>query len=169
MKRDSKGRFAKRRKGARSKEAIILLILIAGMYAAHGVAMAINSVEPEKIVVEMEEHKGIEVEYITVIDWDEDRIRREVEEQANKYGVSVVEMWDTIKCENPDLIPELQSLIVQDGVREDSWGLAQIHLPSHPDVTKQEAQDPKFAINFMAKNFASGDKWMWTCWRNLYN
>lgn len=67
-------------------------------------------------------------------------------------------MMNTIKCESQ--YSNVQSRIVYKGVREDSWGLVQIHLPSHPMVTKQQALDPEFAVNFMAEKFSNG----WTKW-----
>jgi hypothetical protein len=32
---------------------------------------------------------------------------------------------------------------------EPSFGLAQIHLPSHPNVTKEQAMDAYFSIDYM--------------------
>lgn len=49
-----------------------------------------------------------------------------------------------------------------------SFGLAQIHLPSHPYVSREEALDPEFAVEFMAKNFKAGNARLWSCWRKLY-
>lgn len=108
----------------------------------------------------------IEVEY----NWDRERIRQEVEKWADVYHVNPDEMWNVIKCENPILDPKLQSLVVKNGIRENSWGLAQIHLDAHTSITKKQAQNPIFAIEFMAKNFSQGvkGKRMWTCWRNIY-
>lgn len=53
--------------------------------------------------------------------------------------------------------------------RYNSFGLSQIHLPSHPNVSKQEATDPHFAIEFMAKNIKSGRGRMWTGYRLCIN
>lgn len=52
--------------------------------------------------------------------------------------------------------------------RENSWGCAQIYLPSHPTVTREMALDDYFAVSFAAKHFASGDMWMWTEYRKVY-
>jgi hypothetical protein len=72
-----------------------------------------------------------------------------------------------IRCENRELEPSLQSRIIQkDGTREESYGLAQIHLPSHP-ITKEEATDPYFAIEFITNQVAAGRENMWTCARML--
>jgi soluble lytic murein transglycosylase-like protein len=46
-----------------------------------------------------------------------------------------------------------------------SHGLAQIHLPSHPTITKEQAQDPHFALTFLAKNLKAGRGRMWTAYR----
>ncbi len=72
-----------------------------------------------------------------------------------------------MRCENRELDPLLQSRIIQkDGTREESYGLAQIHLPSHP-ITKEEATDPYYAIEFIVRNVAEGRENMWTCARML--
>lgn len=67
----------------------------------------------------------------------------------------------TLKCEsslNPRAI----------GDHGNSYGIAQIHLPSHKDITKEEALDPEFAIGWTAYQFSLGNHNQWTCYRNLY-
>ena len=54
----------------------------------------------------------------------------------------------------------------QVGDREQSWGLVQIHIPVH-DVTIEQAIDPEFAIDFMAKNMSEGRTSWWTCAKQL--
>lgn len=87
---------------------------------------------------------------------------------ATEKGVSYEEAHFTITCES-NWNPKIQSAHVKNGVREDSWGLVQIHLPSHKNITKEQALDPEFSIRFLVDNFASGDAKLWTCWRNYYN
>lgn len=53
------------------------------------------------------------------------------------------------------------------GDREQSFGLVQIHLPAHPSITKEQAKDPEFALEFLAKNIAAGKSSMWTCAKQL--
>lgn len=61
-----------------------------------------------------------------------------------------------------------QSRIINSkGVRENSWGICQIHLPDHPYVTKAQAQSPEFCVKFMAEAFARGDAKWWSVWKNL--
>lgn len=67
---------------------------------------------------------------------------------------------DTINCENKEWDVDLQSRIInKKGIREDSWGLAQIHLPSHPNITKEQATDPDFALNYIAEHLGRDDNW----------
>jgi len=41
-------------------------------------------------------------------------------------------------------------------------------LPSHPDVTQAEAEDPIFAVHWTVEQFSEGNAHLWTCWRNLF-
>lgn len=178
MKRHSNGRFKSKariewEKKVKSQIMAVLVIILVVFYASHGVAKAIDSVEPE--VLEYDQPRELRerpAHYVTHIDWTQSRIRKQVEEDATKYGVDADEMWNVIMCESQDngeASTTIQSHWVKNGKRENSWGLAQIHLDSHTNVTREQAIDPLFAIDFMAKHFATGDKWMWTCWREMYN
>lgn len=53
----------------------------------------------------------------------------------------------TIYCES--MWQSVQSAIPG----EQSFGLAQIHLPSHPHITKEQAMDAYFAIDFAIKTY----------------
>jgi hypothetical protein len=96
-----------------------------------------------------------------------------VKNKAKEYGVSAQSMLAVIDCESR-FEPEIQSHHTYTernvprgykvGDREQSYGLAQIHLPAHPAVTKEQALDPEFAIDFMAKNMKSNPN-MWSCYR----
>lgn len=48
-----------------------------------------------------------------------------------------------------------------------SYGVWQIHLPSHPDITKEQALDPEWATKWAANMFAKGYAHRWTCARIL--
>ena len=77
---------------------------------------------------------------------------------AQQYSVDEHQMLVTMSCESrfdPDTI----------GDHNTSFGLSQIHLPAHPEVTKQQALDKVFATEFMAKEFAKNNKSIWTCYR----
>ncbi len=96
---------------------------------------------------------------------------------AALWGVNPNVMWAVVKCEDPNLSPTQQSNYHyiyydsegnrQTGAREKSFGLAQIHLPAHPSISYEQAIDPDFSLNFLAKMLSMGKGSMWTCWRNL--
>jgi len=91
-----------------------------------------------------------------------------VAEYANLYGVSYQEMVNTIQCES-GFVTDIQSRHLRpDGSREQSYGLVQIYLPAWPNTTYEQAINPKYSIEFMAKKFSAGDKYLWTCWNQLY-
>ena len=126
-------------------------------------------VEPKPVVVEQYVEMEERVVLIgTEITWTPERIKLEYKNKAEEYGVSFEQMWNTVMCENPQLDPTLQSHWVLNGVREDSWGISQIHLPSWPSVTHEQATDPEFSSTFMAEKFSQGKARLWTCHRNIY-
>lgn len=88
---------------------------------------------------------------------------------AENYDVSPKLMVSLINCENNDWDTTLQSKIVKKGVREKSYGLAQINLPANKDVTKEQATNPDFALDFMASNIAKGKANMWSCYKIIKN
>jgi hypothetical protein len=45
------------------------------------------------------------------------------------------------------------------------YGLVQINLPSHPEVTKQEAFDPDFSLHWMGEQWKEGNENEWTTYR----
>lgn len=111
------------------------------------------------------------------IDWTPERIKQEYQEAAKRHGVSFDLMWATVMCENRKLDVDIQSEhlyrysdpargIVK-GEQEQSYGISQIHLPDHPTVTYEQAIDPAFSAEFMAKAFAAGKASWWTCYRKL--
>lgn len=82
-----------------------------------------------------------------------------------KYDVSEGLMVAIVDCETARTWnPYIQSgHILRSGNRERSYGLAQINLVYHPDVTYDQATSPEFALNFLAKNLAAGNRSWWTC------
>lgn len=83
-----------------------------------------------------------------------------IKKDATKYGVDEDELYQTLQCES--------------GLHDDHVGLAgelgvaQIYLPAHPDITKAQALDERFSIDFAARSFATGYAHWWTCYRELY-
>lgn len=73
-------------------------------------------------------------------------------EQAPLYNIDPDMVAHSIYCES--MFYNTQSgYVYPDGVREDSWGLAQINLPSHPHITREQALDPYFSIDWKLENW----------------
>ncbi len=123
---------------------------------------------PTPIVYAREAEEPQEVQIEVKVDWSPERIDQEIVNQAERYGVSADVMRTVIDCESSGSTTIQSHHRRPDGTREQSFGLSQIHLPDHPTVSYEEAIDPEFAIDFMAKAMASGDAWMWTCYRMHY-
>lgn len=94
------------------------------------------------------------------IDWTKERIKQEIEEQGIKYGVSTSTLNAVINCESQYNRYAL-------GDSNHSRGLVQIHNSFHPEITDEEAYDPRFAIGFLAKNLKAGNGNLWSCYRNM--
>lgn len=75
---------------------------------------------------------------------------------ANKHGISGYQMLRTVECETQ--FRNIQSQVFRKGVQEKSYGYFQIHLPSWPEVSKEEALNEDFAINWAAKHWYTA-KW----------
>lgn len=75
-----------------------------------------------------------------------------------KYGVSYTKLYNTLQCES-----KLNYRAISN---TGDYGLAQINLASWP-VTKAQAFDPVFSIEFMAQKFSEGGAHYWTCARAL--
>jgi len=79
-----------------------------------------------------------------------------------------------IRCENRTLIYNQQSNLLYSrdhpewgthkGDREQSYGLAQIHLPSHPEISYEEAINPDYAVKYIASQLSKGKGKQWSCY-----
>lgn len=86
-----------------------------------------------------------------------------------EYGLSN-DFYETLQHES-DGFQNTQSNVVNlkgPNGREDSWGIAQIHLPAHPEISKEQALDPKWSIDWAAFQFSEGHQDMWTYWNNNF-
>ena len=98
--------------------------------------------------------------------YSEQQIQDLISKYAIVYDINETKVLETIRCESR--FKNVQSDIVKNGEREDSWGIVQIHLPSNPKVTKEEALNPEFAIAFITKEFSEGRQKKWSCYKKLY-
>lgn len=101
---------------------------------------------------------------------------KKVYNYAEDYNVSASTMISIINCENRDWDVDLQSGLhykegnrwgFPAGTQEKSYGLVQIHLPDNKQVSYEQAIDPDYSLNFMAKNIAAGRATMWSCYKKI--
>ena len=88
-------------------------------------------------------------------------IKTIIDNNAEKYGLKSQILTDVIRCES-SFVTNAR------GDNGHSRGLSQIHNLYDPDVTDEMADNPEFAVDFMAKNIASGKGSLWSCYRMLY-
>lgn len=104
-------------------------------------------------------------------EYSEDEVKTLTEYYGDKYGVSPNIMLNVIRCETH--FRNKQSDIYSNGVREDSWGISQFHLPSQNKyngkiISKDMALDPNIAVEAMAQIMSKGQYSKWSCYRKLY-
>ncbi len=94
-------------------------------------------------------------------------VHKRVVQLSYEYGISSKEMMAVLTCENKDFLPDLQSWHKDSkspNGREQSYGLAQWNIV-HNSITVEQAKDPEWSLNEMAKKLKEGKKSMWSCWR----
>ena len=82
----------------------------------------------------------------------EDRIQYLYDRTQDK-GISFTDAVKTAFCESQWTAQ--QSNAYRGKKREDSWGIFQISIPHHKDVTREQAMDAKFSIDWAMKNWNS--------------
>lgn len=93
-------------------------------------------------------------------------IKEKIQRYADKYDVSEEQLENIVKCEAGakdvnQASTTIRSRYLEGTPRhEKSWGLAQIHV-SKVNVTYEQAIDPDFALDYLAKNWKAGNQWMW--------
>lgn len=107
----------------------------------------------------------LEIDTLEIVksDWTKIEIMTLIDEMADTYNVSATVMQKVIQCES-SYNPKASNRTS----REDSWGLAQINRMAHPYISKEQAIDPVFATEFLAKNLAKGKGSMWSCYQKYY-
>lgn len=84
-----------------------------------------------------------------------------IEAYAAHYGIPADPLVATLRCEsdfNDKSIGDFGT----------SFGVAQVHLPAHKDISKAQALDPLWSINYAAQQFSLGHQDMWSCYKALY-
>ena len=65
-------------------------------------------------------------------------------------------LWETLNCESGFQWDA-------EGDNHTSLGVSQLHMPAHPEITKEQALNPFWAIDYAAQQFRLGHQKMWSC------
>lgn len=90
--------------------------------------------------------------------WDRVHPENLINFYADKWEVDRQKLFDVIECE---------SSFVEDNNTGDGGrarGLAQIRRDYFPEVSDKEADDPDYALNFIAKAWHDGHTNWWSCY-----
>lgn len=94
--------------------------------------------------------------------YGKDAIQSMIGYYASEYGVSAKVMDRVVSCESnydPDTV----------GDNGKSFGLVQIHMGYWGDkVTVEQAKDPAYALEFLARKLSRNEGHLWTCYRMYY-
>ena len=99
--------------------------------------------------------------------YTENEVRKIAIKYGNKWGVKPEKLITLAFCEST--FRNIQSTIVDDGKRENSHGLYQIHLDTQPTITKEQAYDVEFSANWAAEKISKGEMWRWKRCMIKYN
>lgn len=80
---------------------------------------------------------------------------------AAHYGIDGKVFLNTLRCESGFTASAKGDYVSGNPT---SFGVAQIHLPAHPEVTRAEALDPLWSIDWAAHQFSLGNAYMWSCY-----
>ena len=48
------------------------------------------------------------------------------------------------------------------------YGISQLNLSAHPEITKEEAFDPHFSLDWLAHEWSLGHQNLWVCYGQLF-
>ena len=114
--------------------------------------------------------------------FNDEELKALVDSSAEKFGANANQLLKTVQCEAKKRKIDgvvyydatAQSDHYSNGVRENSWGLAQWHLDSGndgftgQDITLEQATDPEYSVDLMASYFSDGRQSLWSCYRKYY-
>jgi len=82
---------------------------------------------------------------------------------TDKYNINRDNFFAVIECES-NWDTQIQSKHMQNYGQEESYGIAQWHLPDN-DITKEQALSPIYSLDRMAKEWSQGYQWKWSCYK----
>lgn len=97
---------------------------------------------------------------LTVVECESENPVKAIEKAAKKYDVDEKVMLALAKCES-----QMGKMMVGD--HGQSYGLFQIHLGYHPEITKEQAMDFEWSAEWTAKQIKAGRINLWSCAKKI--
>lgn len=141
---------------------IVLCVFLLGM-------MVLNL--PHKAKIEaVSPIKPVEAEYynydicgLDAVVCEDENAEAIIRKVAKEYGVSEEKMLALAKCES-----QLGQMMVGDtNLPKPSYGLFQINLYFHPNITKEQAMDYEWSAKWTAEQIKAGRGNLWSCWSKV--
>ena len=79
------------------------------------------------------------------------------------------DIYEVITCESHWIAGQSNLYYKNTRIREKSFGIAQIHLPDHPEISKEQAMEEVFSLDFIVNEFKAGRACKWSCYKKLFN
>lgn len=101
-----------------------------------------------------------EARELNIKEWTPDEVEAEAYKVAKEHKLDADLFVKVVHCESHG---------VKDAVGDNgkSFGVVQIHAPSHPEISQEQAENPAFALEWMADQWDAGNESAWTCYRLL--
>ena len=98
-----------------------------------------------------------------------DTIQEKITHYEQQYKIPTGHLLALVECETAGTFDStIQSYAkYKDGTREQSYGLAQIHLKAWPETTMAQATDPDYALRFIGDHWEERHKLWVTCTKKL--
>ena len=143
-------------------KSISLLLIPLGVIFASGVVTPVVSNEEAVIIYDIPTPTEQRLKDLEGTIWSREDIDWYVGLSSEENQVDPELVHALIKCES-NYVQDIRAKAILSYGLEDSWGLSQIHLPSHPAVTREEAINPQYAIDFMTTHISRGYVGWWMC------
>jgi hypothetical protein len=99
--------------------------------------------------------------------WTKDTLIQLAHDEAVQDNLNSDHFVKVMRCEigkNWDYKGQSFSLR-PDGTRENSWGMWQIFLSAHVEISKEMAQDPIWATHWAGTMWRAGNYRLWSCYK----
>ncbi len=131
---------------------VVLILVNASVFCIHGA----GAEAPVKVVEDCWNKKTTKEKVICFLEK-----RDELDSEEKKLILNIIKAESDFR--------NIQSQIINNyGEQEKSYGIAQIHLPSH-NITLEQAYNIEFSVNFIVDKYIDNQIYLWTTYKKINN